>query len=492
VGKAQEWLGVGERESIAMRLLNFPNDRVVKSSGRIFATCPFHHEDSPGGSFFYKPDDDVAHCYGCKQGTDLIGLYAIHQGKDPNDPDCFKDFHERFAPGKDFGNMPVRQARPRPAWQPREVTLPPELWSEKALSFVEHSEERLRANPEALAMLAAWGISEADARACRLGWNDRDKYPTVTSWGLPHALNDKGKEAKIALPAGLVIPYFLNGRLVKIKIRRSEPGDGPRYWAVKGGSTLMSLYGRPEWDVWVIVETERDAVAAWAAGRKYRVGAIGTGSVSARPDARTHAILSRSYYIANCLDTDQHGAEHQRWWQGVYGMRHERRPIPPRLGKDFGDAVQAGENPGRLILAILPSHVRRRVANSPRGGGQATRQARPAVSESAGQGVQAAATAETSRPAPDLLQAQESKAKPAHRPLEHTEGVRRLMDLLRGCSTVYAAANHEEGIGARGCERCPGRRQGNCRRELDIAAILMNDDAALDHVAAQPEGRLRG
>lgn len=481
MGLALEWLGTAGCRAVAEELLRGvgdPRSRTLDKQNRVGAFCPFHSEKTEGGAFFYDFEEDHGRCHSCGEHGDLLHIYNRLQGRDGDDKDGVREFKERYAPDAD---SPRRERRPasRPSAPARREYKPAakgdvhDLWAERAHSFIEHSRERLRADSAIFdEQLGRFGITEEVADLARLGWNERDKYPPVTKWGLPWEANPykPGQERKIRLYQGLVIPYYLQGRAVKIKFRRADPGEGARYMPAYGGLSILSVYGNPAWKMWMVVETERDGVLGWQAGRAYQVGFVATCSASWRPDPRAHSILANAEFIGNALDTDQAGAKNRFFWQETYPQQ-ARTPVPAKYGKDLGDLGKAGGERlvREFILSAMPSHVRR----------QALRNA----GQSAPVQVPASAPVEPAAPTPPAPQTKPDAETPGR--------VRQLLTLLRKCGTVYAAANDAEGIGARGCERCQHGRQGSCQLESDISALLRTDTAVL-YVMAQPEGRLRG
>lgn len=374
MGAAEEWLSPGERADVAENLLTNPQAR----GHEIWAHCPFHVEGTPGGAFSYNYVEDVAKCMSCGEASDLIGVFNAVQGRDPSDPDGFKAFKERYAPGaasrpwREGAHAGEKRERVERRWAPRATDLPEPKWMERATAFVEHAAARLQESPEVLAQLKAWGIAPETAAKCKLGWNERDKYPTRSSWGQPKELKEDGKERKIWLPEGLVLPMFADGKVVKIKIRRPHPERGKeslkdrKYWEVNpGGSKRYFVYGRPEWLAWVIIETERDAAMVWQHSHGMRVGVMGTGSASARPDAAAAEILRRSALILVALDNDQAGGLNAKWWLDEFPLA-VRWPAPPSAGKDPGDAIGQGLDIAAWVQAGLPSHVRRKLAGADR------------------------------------------------------------------------------------------------------------------------------
>jgi hypothetical protein len=360
MGKALEWLGPEQCGRIAETLL----EDVKERGGELWAICPFHQESTPGGAFSYNADKDVAHCRSCGTSTDLIGLYCAAKGMEPDDGNGFLEFRKQYAPNAPTSRPAAGPAMPTPrerSWAPVEPGPVPALWSEKAESFVNHARERLENTPAAIAELEARGISMATARACRLGWNDQDKYPPVSAWGMPRELKADGKEKKVWLPTGLVLPWMENGRVVKIKIRRELTAASylpeQKYWEVVGGlRNRPHIYGRPEWTKWVLVETERDGVLVWQEVRHMQVGCMALGGATKRPDAMAAEILRRSDLILDALDADAAGAK-QAWsfWAREF-PQSVRWPAPPSLGKDVGDAV-GKMSVAEWVAAGIPHHL---------------------------------------------------------------------------------------------------------------------------------------
>lgn len=365
---AGDRLTATDRQTIAESLLTDPKPY---KSDEVGGHCPFHREETPGGAFFYNFEIDAAHCHSCGQDSDLVGIYNAVHGRPADDSEGCAEFVKKYCPQD--GSRPVlqgeRRAKPRREWQPGSIDLPPELWREKALAFVEHSEERLQSSPERLAELAAWGIDAETARLCRFGWNDRDKWPPLTAWGLPREMNDKGKEKKVWLPEGLVMPAIRDGQILKLKIRRPNPatpwGTDRKYWEVKGGANrLYHVYGAASYRVWVVTETERDAALVWSRCRGLGIGAMGNGGASKRPAGFVADLLSRAWVILNAMDFDRAGANNTYgFWEKEYPTS-VRYPAPPSMGKDVGEAVERGLDVHQWVLDGLPGFVLRKLSAS--------------------------------------------------------------------------------------------------------------------------------
>lgn len=376
MGAAHQNLSTGELEAIARELLTGVLPGTVK--GRVSSHCPMHAERTPGGAFFYDPADDVGYCHSCGQGTDIIGLFNLVQGNDVDDPQGFREFFERYAPGRigERGQQRTVRVR-REGWQPRPSEPSPELWRRKAAEFVAKRAARLLETPEALAALARWGIAPETAKACRIGWMHERRFYRFTAWGLPYAANEKGNEKCILAPEGFVFPCYQRGELVRVKVRLHNPAEGqPKYRAMEGSGASYGIWGKPDATrVWVVLETERDAILCWQELRRYGVGAMSSGSATIAPDAFAHALLSRADCIVNALDNDHAGRkkswsflpeDHRfAWSQYPHAVRWL---VPSVIGKDVGDLPAAGISVWDWLRLGLPPHIRaicERMAASP-------------------------------------------------------------------------------------------------------------------------------
>ncbi|TVM15044.1 hypothetical protein DPQ33_16280 [Oceanidesulfovibrio indonesiensis] len=360
---ALDRLTADDRRIIAESLLTNPRP---SKSGELTSHCPFHVEESPGGAFFYSYEKDLAYCHSCGQNADLAGIYNAINGRGVDDSDGCREFVRKHCHDSG-GRKPVRQdSRPQhpEGWTPPSIVMPPELWRQKASDFVQHSVERLQQNPEQLAELARCGISAKVAELCRFGWNEKDKWPPVSAWGLPREENERGKEKKIWLPEGLVMPVVRDNQVVKLKIRRpilqTPWGDERKYWEVKGGANgLFHVYGRPTSRIWILVETERDAAMLWAFCHQMGVGAIGAGGAAKRPCDFVTTILRRAKVILNALDYDPAGAVNTyKFWEQEF-PNSIRYPAPPSMGKDVGDAYRNGLDVRRWVWEGLPGYAQR-------------------------------------------------------------------------------------------------------------------------------------
>ncbi len=325
MGLAIDWLSQSERENLFFELL--PGAK--KQSGYVLGCCPFHGEKR--GSLSYQPEKDLFKCFSCGVGGDLIKLFTEVNFRG-DEKAGFLAFKKRFGPLED-GKKPwrPREFKGPPVvhkWEPSQFTPPPGLWSERAASFVAHSQERLAQKPEVLKQLLTWGLTPEAIGAGRLGWNDAWKAFPGAAWGL-------GKDdGKISLPPGLVIPFSVSGVVVKLKIRRPEADARPRYLAIRGSANTFYTCGRGA--KIMIVESERDALMLWGVARD--LGSFwATGSATARPCTRTDKLLKEARQVLVSLDSDEAGAKNARdFWLKNYKCKWW--PLPGGWGKDPGEA----------------------------------------------------------------------------------------------------------------------------------------------------------
>ena len=371
MGAALQKLGQSACESIAQSLLT---DTGRSVGSRMGARCPWHEEKTPG-AFWYDSAKDSAVCYSCGNHGDIIDVFCAVQGLSGDDPASFKAFFERFAPGtvlksEKGGAGGASQRAAQKAWKPRGEAQSPDnvTWEGRATLWVHGCAESLTG--EHMGRLAQWGISPETAAACRIGYQSKNEFAPFTSWGLPYAENDKGRERCIHLPQGFVFPVFdAQGRLLRVKVRLDNPReDEPKYKAVVGGAkSCYGIWGDRKSRVWFVVETERDGMLLWQELHPFGIGSMATGSASMTPDAEAHALLSRADLIVNALDNDHAGAA-ASWgfdpesmafrWNTAYA--HCLRWLTPSsLGKDPTDMVFKA-SVRDWALSALPHHVRQR------------------------------------------------------------------------------------------------------------------------------------
>ena len=227
-----------------------------------------------------------------------------------------------------------------PKWRPSEPKQVSSNWRDMAIRFLDYSIKTLWTEPGKASL--EWlrverGFTEDTIRHFRLGWNPVDVWRDRAAWGLPEEISDKtSKPKKLWLPSGLVIPL---GEVARLKIRRPNPGDGPRYYFLPGSSTEPMVCPGGKGGAVVIVESELDAILINQEAKDL-VAAHALGSANIRPDTNTTGILQAADLILVALDSDNAGVkESWQWWVGQFP---QSRRWPPIGGKDPSAMRKAG------------------------------------------------------------------------------------------------------------------------------------------------------
>jgi len=244
------------------------------------------------------------------------------------------------------------------------------LWVAKGMEFVEKCHQELLSRPLSIVYLQNRGIGMASIKKYNLGFwggNERNglEYQTAyrprSAWGLSAEKNANNKPRMMALPAGLVIPYLVDGRLHRLTIRllRPDPQTGKKYHYVTGSIRDLWL-SNPGARAFITQEAELDCIAIDEAAGDL-VGTVGIGSTGVRPDLRTATILEQSLCILGGLDFDGLGSKAAaavvqagQWWEKTYSQ-YQRWPVP--AGKDAGEFFQAGGDLRLWVMAGLPDFL---------------------------------------------------------------------------------------------------------------------------------------
>ena len=291
-------------------------------------------------------------CRQCRKAGDKIQFLIEFDG-------CtFKEACERL--GENLPPRPLYR-EPQPAREqsrtlqsPPDPASPVDKWQEKGLAFVDWSHQHLMAMPAKLKWLSARGIRKRTAEHFRLGWNPgkegKDLWRPREFWGLPTELKNNGQKKRLWLPRGLVIPYFKDGSLRRIRIRR--PGkDEPRFYVIPGSAMDMMFIPDPNARAVVVVEAELDALLVHQEAGQL-VGVLALGSASTKPHQSIMDVLASMAVILLSVDSDPAGAKaFDSWWSKCFS-RSKRWPVPD--GKDPGDAYKADVDIQTWIYSGLP------------------------------------------------------------------------------------------------------------------------------------------
>ena len=301
-------------------------------------------------------------CRGCEKGGDLVQWYVDFEGmaypeafraagRAPLTPDA-NYTPKRYQPSHTAPTMAERDV-----FAPRRHETPVETWQIKARELIDASHARLLDSPRVLGWLSARGLDMAAVKAFSLGWfpGERDNpcmWRPRLSWGLPEVLKDNGQPKKLWIPRGVVIPWIVDGQIMRIKIRRpkSDLGDkGVRYCFLPGSSSEPALLNADR-KAYVVVESELDAmlIAAKAGGQ---VGSLALGSAGNKPGAYSWDRLQNALKVLVALDNDEAGNKAFAWWEDH--LNNARRLTVP-AGKDPGEAFALGVDIREWVMKGLP------------------------------------------------------------------------------------------------------------------------------------------
>ena len=314
----------------------------ITGGGEFCGPCPFC-----GGHDRFRawPESGRYWCRSCEKTGDAIQYLRDFRGLSYQDACSFLGHDPR--PRKDTARIAAT------SWKPKEANTPGALWQSKARSFLDESVKALWSKQgESMRewLHAEKGLQGATIKGACLGYNPADIYEQRATWGLDSIIKDDGNEKKQWLPAGLVIPLIINGDVLRLRVRRNDPGDGPRYVIISGSKTAPMTWGRDKGAA-CIVESELDGLLlSQEAGDLCAVCAMGTAT--AKPDIETHDLLKSMPVILIALDTDEAGANASwHFWPETYGAKAKRWPTVK--GKDASDARINGLNLRAWIVAGL-------------------------------------------------------------------------------------------------------------------------------------------
>jgi DNA primase len=289
------------------------------------------------------------------------GRYWCRQCKKSGDAiQYLRDFRNMTYPGachllgevpkaRRYSAMPPRYSKP--TFTPKDLNVPVPTWQEKAKHFLERSQSCLWSDQGTTArefLHTQKGLSDATIRTAGLGWNPSNISLGLSSWGLPAELKPDGKFKNLWLPAGLVIPCKNDDNVIRLRIRRSDPGDGRRYITVSGSDSCCMIWGMFK-TTKVIVESELDGLLVYQEAGDL-VGTVALGSAQAKPDYPTHDALKKADKIIVALDHDDAGAKAAwNFWPETYGSKVRRWPVV--CGKDPSAAWENGLDIRQWIIA---------------------------------------------------------------------------------------------------------------------------------------------
>lgn len=312
-----------------------------------------YHSACPGCNagrdrFIIWPETNRYWCRQCGKKGDAIQFCRDFLGM------AFRDACAKL--GSDRSHPLNRRIAGRHEFAPKASNLPPDPWRENASIFISRCHQDLLKNLTAIQLLHERGLTLETMRTFALGWHSADEFLLLPDWGLPNACNETGKEKKLWLPKGLVLPTCVDNKPIKLKIRRSNWVEGdvlPKYVEITGSMKCPSIYGDPAAKAVVIVEAEFDAMLIDQFCHDLCC-CMAIGGAGKKPDLDSDRFLRNVKHLFFALDFDQAGKKAYKFWKSTY-PHIKAWPIPK--GKSPGDAYKLGVNLRNWILGALKTHA---------------------------------------------------------------------------------------------------------------------------------------
>ncbi|MDD5095231.1 MAG: CHC2 zinc finger domain-containing protein [Dehalococcoidia bacterium] len=311
--------------------------KATTNGGEYVGPCPWCHGTD---RFRVWPEQGRYWCRACNRSGDTI-QYLRDFRKLSYRQAC--DLLGRMPEAKPHG-----QRQQYSAWVPKETRKPEKPWQERMKQFVDSAVDGLHKDSEGMAacfLRQKRFLTDDTIEKYRLGWNQHSAYILTEEL----ALEGYGR-CQVWLPDGVIIPYFNEDGLMRVRVRRFE-GE-PRYYIVPGSSTTPFLLRGSRSGAVVIVESELDGILLHQeCGDLADVLALGSASI--RPDTPVREYLAHCSSILISLDSDEAGAkESWGWWKKQYPTA---RRWPIIRGKDASEAMGNGIDLRLWVLAATPT-----------------------------------------------------------------------------------------------------------------------------------------
>jgi DNA primase len=278
------------------------NPKRVSSTngGEYHSPCP-----SCGGEdrFIIWDVENRYYCRRCEKSGDTIQYLREFHGLSFKDACIKANIVPKFS-------LQARAKKP-PEFKPKKDNTPNSKWQLKGAELINSCHTDLLNTPNAISLLQKRGITIDSIKKYQLGWNSESKWP---DWNI----DDSGK--KIWIPKGIVIPSFIDGKPVKIKIRRSDwhaYDKFPKYVEIRGSIPGPVAYGNINDSPILILESELDAILVQQEARNQCI-CIALGGSSKKPNEYIHSLLIKCPLILFSLDFDDAGITAFKWWKNRY------------------------------------------------------------------------------------------------------------------------------------------------------------------------------
>jgi len=215
---------------------------------------------------------------------------------------------------------------------------PTNKFNDKAQILIAECNHRLNSDEKILEwLLLERGINKATANKFKLGFNPIDIYFDKSEWGVEPDKDLKTGNVistKLIVPAGIIIPSFINYYCERLRIRRFSPTkEQSRYHIVKSSSLQpMEIQGTIPENIMIIVESDLDAYLINSVNPEISI--LSLGSCNTQPSYfQFNYYLPKFKQILISLDNDEAGAKWSKVWLRQFPNNSKR--LPPIFAKDL-------------------------------------------------------------------------------------------------------------------------------------------------------------
>ncbi len=322
----------------------FNFEKVSSSNGGVYkGPCPWCGGDD---RFTVYPDDGYGGgyiCNQCSQKGDKIAYLRNYRGLSYTEA-CVE---LNITPKMTFESSRDLINKKNKIHTPNIIQNPPGKWTEKSTDLLFQWFKNLMSPAGKIQrdyLIFNKYLTIETIKKARLGYNKTGLKYSKESFGL-----DPDPEKNTAwIAAGIIIPYFENGNLVRLRSRQEDynPKFG-KYIMSTGSSSTYFIY--PDFEPFIkpalVIESELDGWLIWQECKDL-VNVVATGS------SNNYTCEKSDYSIKNCSgvyvwgDNDKAGQKMNEWWVKNYSAT----PIYTSIGDDVSEAAKNGLELRRFIL----------------------------------------------------------------------------------------------------------------------------------------------
>ena len=316
--------------------------------GEYSSACPFCNDGVD--RFSILPAEGRFVCRRCRKSGDSIEFIKLYLNKNYYEACEYLGIQSNYKPSYSLDTASDKSGYNPIRWEPRKIVLPPDLWQSKAQVILFESFKYLlsASGKKQRSYLNNRGISNEVIKKNRIGYNPRNLSFDAGAFGIVSDDSKNVSMANVWLPRGILLPHWINQKLVGLRIRRDEPDVDNRFILVRGSCMVpidhsTGIKNKP----WAVVESFLDGCLLFdIAGDIIQVFSL--GSAQEKPNATMHSQIKDTPGLI-CLDNDQAGIQASAWWLKQYPLSLTW----PSVHKDIGDDFTAGLDLRQWIIEGL-------------------------------------------------------------------------------------------------------------------------------------------